>query len=105
MRSRNVEFNAKRLKPGTRLYGFFDGEDMNKYIIPKLLEITMKSGVFAVGETIVGKTLDGVELIRFRSTVSNHRSGPIDDPNTFYYRNPYNRSENKIGRASCRERV
>ena len=94
MRSRNVEFNAKRLKPGTRLYGFFDGEDMNKYIIPKLLEITMKSGVFAVGETIVGKTLDGVELIRFRSTVSNHRSGPIDDPNTFYYRNPYNRSEN-----------
>jgi len=94
MRSRNIAFTARRMKPGTRLYGFFDGEDVNKYMIPKLLEITMKSGVFSVGETIVGKTLDGTELIRFRSTVANHRSGPIDNPNTFYYRNPYNRAEN-----------
>ena len=32
MRSRNIEFVAKRLKPYTRVYTFFNGIDVNKYI-------------------------------------------------------------------------
>ena len=42
------------MKPFTRLYGFFDGEDVNEYIVPKLLEIQMTSGVFP-GETVEGR--------------------------------------------------
>ena len=41
MRSRNVQFDAKRVKPSTQLYGFFDGVDVTKYCVPKLLEIAM----------------------------------------------------------------
>ena len=55
MRSRNVEFVAKRVKPLTRLYAFFDGVDISKFCVPKLLEISMTSGTFQVGETIVGE--------------------------------------------------
>jgi hypothetical protein len=46
MRSRNVQIVAKRLKPNTRLYGFFDGVEVTNYCIPKLLDISMVSGVF-----------------------------------------------------------
>ena len=55
LRSRNVEFTSKRMKPFTRLFGFFDGEDVNEYITPKLLEIEMTSGVFEPGETVEGR--------------------------------------------------
>ena len=41
MRSRNIEFVAKRVKPLTKLYAFFDGQDVTKYCVPKLLEISM----------------------------------------------------------------
>ena len=34
MRSRNVEFVAKKVKPLTRLYAFFDGVDISKYCVP-----------------------------------------------------------------------
>ena len=57
MRSRNVEFVSKRVKPLTRLYAFFDGVDISKYCVPKLLEISMTSGTFQVGETVVGEML------------------------------------------------
>ena len=46
MRSRNVQFISKKVKPLTRLYAFFDGVDVTRYCVPKLLEITMLSGVF-----------------------------------------------------------
>ena len=39
MRSRNIEFISKRVKPLTRLYAFFEGVDVTKYCVPKLLEI------------------------------------------------------------------
>ena len=45
------------MKPFTRLYGFFDGEDVNEYIVPKLLEIQMTSGVFSPGETVEGRVV------------------------------------------------
>ena len=44
MRFRNVEFIAKRLKPLTRVYPFFDGVDLNNFIVPKLLEVINVNG-------------------------------------------------------------
>ena len=73
MRERNVEFN-KKIKPLTRVYPFFNGTDMSKYIVPKLLEITMTSGVFQVGEDVVGTFDTGGDNspeIRFRVAKAN----------------------------------
>ena len=100
MRSRNVEFVSKKVKPLTRLYAFFDGVDISKYCVPKLLEISMTSGTFQVGETVVGEmwrtgladlTLrpDATPSIRFRVAQSNHREGPYDSPTKTYPQNPY----------------
>ena len=57
VRSRNVEFYANNLKPATRIYAFFDGKDVTKYCVPKLIEIEMQSGVFEVGETVSGRVI------------------------------------------------
>ena len=54
MRSRNVEFTAKQVLPLATMYAFFDGVDVTKYCVPKLLEISMVSGTFQVGETVEG---------------------------------------------------
>ena len=100
MRSRNVEFVSKKVKPLTRLYAFFDGVDISKYCVPKLMEITMESGVFVVGETIVGTTpvvadvgsssLPSAPFIRFRVAQSNHKEGPYDSATKTFRQNPYN---------------
>ena len=100
MRSRNVEFVSKKVKPLTRLYAFFDGVDISKYCVPKLMEITMESGVFGVGETVIGNTpvvgdiganvLPSAPFIRFRVSQSNHREGPYDSPTKTFRQNPYN---------------
>ncbi len=98
MRSRNLEFVSKKVKPLTRLYAFFDGVDISEYCVPKLLEITMTSGVFQVGETISGEmTTTGLgessaesnANIKFRVAQSNHREGPYDAPTKTYPENPY----------------
>ena len=89
MRSRNIDFSCKGLKPTTSVFGFFDGENVNKFIVPKLIEISMVTGTFEVGETVIGTTKDGKELIRFRVAVSNHKLGPYDDPGAVYNTNPY----------------
>ncbi len=91
MRSRNIEFVAKRLKPTTRLYGFFDNVDVNKYITPKLIEIQMKSGTFNLGETIIGTK--GTVSIKFRAAKLNHKYGPYNDPDQIFTDNPYNVNE------------
>ena len=44
MRSRNVQFISKRMKPLTRIYAFFDGKDVTRYCVPKLLEIKWLRG-------------------------------------------------------------
>jgi len=98
MRARNVAFTAKRMKPLTKMYGFFDGQDVTKYCVPKLLEVTMTSGAFTVGETVTGQVLQtglGEEntgttaSITFRVAQSNHKEGPYNIPTKTYPENPY----------------
>ena len=91
-RSRNIEFTSKRLKPITRVYGFFDGIDINQYIIPKLIEVTMISGSFQVGETIKGEVPNGPS-ITFRVAQQNHKYGPYNNPTDTYTNNPYDRNQ------------
>jgi hypothetical protein len=104
MRSRNIEFVAKRLKPFTRVYSFFNGVDVNRYITPKLLEISMISGTFQVGETVeaaisVLASTSGLGVIQsdpkitFRIASANHKYGPYNAPTDTYLGNPYNSSQ------------
>ena len=92
MRSRNIEFIAKRLKPKTRMYGFFDNVDVNPYIVPKLLEVSMVSGTFVFGEDVEGNI--GSVSISFRLAQANHKSGPYNQATTVFVENPYNPREN-----------
>ena len=99
MRSRNIQFTNKNVKPLTQLYAFFDGVDVTKYCIPKLLEINMISGVFEVGETVVGAvratglgptvTGSNSSKINFRVAQANHKEGPYNIPNTTFPESPY----------------
>lgn len=99
LRSRNIQFVAKNVKPLTQLYAFFDGVDVTKYCTPKLLEISMISGVFEVGETVIGtinktglnqSTIDeSNSKITFRVAQSNHKEGPYNTPTSTYPLNPY----------------
>jgi len=91
MRSRNIEFIGRRLKPRTRLYAFFDNVAITNYITPKLVEIQMQSGTFSLGETVSG-TL-GTVSIRFRLAKLNHKYGPYNNPTQIFVTNPYNISE------------
>jgi hypothetical protein len=100
MRSRNVQIVAKRLKPLTRLYSFFDSVDVTKYCIPKLLDISVVSGVFEVGESVVGtmnrtgvnRDIPGVTpRITFRVARQDHREGPYNNPTSRFTQNPYNK--------------
>ena len=98
MRSRNIDFRANRLKPLTRVYSFFNGVDVNKFIIPKLIEINMTSGVFQVGETVVGSFDVGPDgsspKITFRVAKQNHKYGEYNNPTDVYTSNPYDSSTN-----------
>jgi len=98
MRSRNIEFNAKRLRPFSRVYAFFDGEDVNQYITPKLIEIEMLEGTFSAGEEITGLLGPGdisrpIDLFTARCASPNHRYGPITNPSDIFEFNPYNQTQ------------
>jgi len=88
MRSRNIEILAKRMKPNSRFYAFFDNVDMTSYISPKLLEVSMVSGTFSAGETVSG-TL-GSKTFKFRLANQNHKYGPYNAPTQTYSVDPYN---------------
>ena len=100
-RSRNIEFNIKSLKPNTQVYGFFDGVAISDYCIPKLLEISMISGTFQVGETITGSmrpvgdtsASEGDRSISFRVAQANHKSGAFNSATEVFVTNPYNTSQ------------
>ena len=90
IRSRNVKFVSSGLQPYTRYYPFFDGTS-GIDVIPKLVEITMSSGSFSVGETVKG--YDGSTLLfTARICQPGHKRGNINSPSKSYNQNPYNRS-------------
>jgi hypothetical protein len=98
MRSRNIEFFARKIKPLTRVYPYFGGTDMSKFCTPKLLEVSMVSGTFQAGENIIGRVVntglnpdlfDRIPRINFRLAQANHREGPHDAPTRVYRNNPY----------------
>ena len=92
IRSRNVGFSAYSLTPGVRHYPFFEGSS-GIDIVPKLLEITMVSGTFAIGETITGSVGDdGAQLISFRTSQPNHKTGTYTAPTSVFPSNPYDTS-------------
>ena len=96
MRSRNIEFIATRIQPRTQFYTFFDGQEVNKYVTPKLIEVSMNQGVFQVGETVTGLSADwqtgsagNAAEIKFRLAQPNHKFGAYNDPTIVYAVNPY----------------
>ena len=90
IRSRNVAFNATGLRPLARHYHFFDGST-NLDIIPKLIEVTMTSGVFSNGETVKG-FVGSKQLFSVRICQPNHKKGPITNPTNTFRFNPYNKT-------------
>ena len=110
MRARNIQFTAKSMKPFTQVYGFFDNVDVNKYCMPKLVEVTMTDGVFEVGEAVGGLmpsaltesslTADNSTqpAIVFRVADPVHKFGAYNSPSDVYDRNPYDR-ENRLPTA------
>ena len=92
MRSRNIRFRAAKMKPMTRLYVFFDSEDLTSYVVPKLLQIQMVSGTFEKGETVKGTTSSGEDLITFKIIQQNHKFGNGVAPSESYILSPYDRS-------------
>ena len=110
LRSRNIEFTARRLKPFTQMYSFFDGVDILGYTFPKLVKISMISGTFQVGELVVAfsknrknkigsaaakriNTLISGKSFSCRVAKSNHKFGPYNSPTETFIKNPYNRNE------------
>jgi len=96
MRSRNIEFIATRIQPRTQFYTFFDGQEVNRYVTPKLIEVSMNQGVFEVGETVTGLSADwqtgstgNAAEIKFRLAQPNHKFGAYNDPTLVYAVNPY----------------
>ena len=96
MRSRNIEFTSRQMKPYTEVYPFFDGVNVSDYCFSKLIEMEMISGTFEVGETVIGILSGGTRLdtISFRVAQSNHKYGPYNNPTDIFDRNPYNREVN-----------
>ena len=104
MRSRNIELVGKQNKPSTRHYAFFDGVDVTKFVTPKLLEISMVSGTFQVGEK-VNVTVSGAGSnswmrgsgtrphLTFRVAQSNHKEGPYNAPTKTFGADPYQISQ------------
>ena len=96
VRSRNVEFTAKKMKLFTRVYPFFDGVNVSKFVVPKLIEIEMETGVFEVGETVCSfdynrKPVPG-DYIQFRVAQQNHKYGAYNAPTDVFTTNPYDQS-------------
>jgi hypothetical protein len=90
IRSRNVYFFSGNLRPFTRHYPFFDsvsGID----IVPKLLEISMVSGTFRIGETVHGY-IGSNTVIKFRVCQPNHKTGAYNSPTLTFLYSPYDKT-------------
>lgn len=94
LRTRNVEFIGRRLKPFTKLYAYFDGVNLTQYTTPKLIPIQMIINSFVVGETVIGYSSSTNEpIFKFRVSVPNHKEGPYNNPTKIYEENPYDRTQ------------
>ena len=111
MRSRDIQFIAKSMKPYNRCYGFFDAVDVTKFCVPKLIEIEMISGSFTAGEHVRGRMDASIQVnnknsiarIDFRTAHLRHKYGPPFNPSDKYVKNPYDKSnipENYSGSAT-----
>lgn len=89
LRSRNIEFDVRGLKPVTKFYPFFEGINVGNYIIPKLLEIEMISGRFEIGETVESDPHFTSRNIKFRLCSPSHKSGRHNDPQRKFLYIPY----------------
>ena len=89
MRERNVAFEAVNLRPHTRFYPFFEGSS-GVDVIPKLLEIAMRSGSFLIGETVEGFNGNS-RIFSARVAAPNHKTGNFALPTRTYTTNPYRR--------------
>ena len=96
IRSRNVGFEATTLKANTRYYPFFDSQS-GIDVVPKLVEIIMRSGVFTIGENVQAfintsttGDLNPTRIGRFRLAQPNHKAGPFSAPTQTYVTDPYN---------------
>ena len=67
------------MKPRTRFYVYFDNVDVTAFVTPKLLEISMTSGVFISGETVQAtKVSDPAQFgFQFRLAAPNHKGRPL----------------------------
>jgi hypothetical protein len=92
MRSRNIEFTSSGFEPSVKVYPFFDGINVLDFCFPKLLEISMASGTFIIGERIRIETRTGnsnrIEGY-FRIAAPNHKVGRFDSPVDTYSKEPY----------------
>ena len=87
IRSRNIDVNVVRLKPRTSFYAFFDGQAVDAYLIPKIIEVIKNpstdartnSTPFVIGETVTGET-SGCKL-------------KVAAPNDYFKYNPYDDTE------------
>ena len=89
LRSRNIEFDVKGLRPVTKFFPYFATIDVSNYIIPKLLEIQMISGKFEIGETIESDPHFTTNKIKFRLCSPNHKEGPYNNPSQTFRLIPY----------------
>lgn len=64
IRSRNIAVDVVRMKPRTQFYAFFDGQAIDSYMMPKIVELIKDPTVdsrtnstpFVIGETVRGLT-------------------------------------------------
>tara|TARA_R100000008_G_scaffold86394_1_gene79305 strand:+ start:563 stop:7789 length:7227 start_codon:yes stop_codon:yes gene_type:complete len=88
VRSRNLAVNVVRMKPRTQFFTFFDGTNIDGYIMPKIIELVKDPAVdartnstpFVIGETVVGETSG----VRFKVAAPNDKFeySPYDDTAT-----------------------
>ena len=87
IRSRNIDVSVVRMKPRTSFFSFFDGQTVNDYFTPKIIELIKDSTTdartnstpFVVGETVTGLT-SGCKL-------------KVAAPDDYYKFNPYDDTE------------
>ena len=90
MRERNVAFSANGIKPHTRFYTFFDGTS-GIDVIPKLIQVNLRSGAFQIGETVRGFNGE-TQIFSARVVAPNHKTGDANSASRTFTTSPYDRN-------------